>query len=85
MQEKIRWALLLAIPLAFLGLFLIVGIGWTGLDPQYKIGVYFGLAAAGYAGFLLSLRKLQIDQRRQLAGGPGGSHRHLPGHCKADP
>jgi drug/metabolite transporter (DMT)-like permease len=63
LKEKIRWSLLLAIPLAFLGLFLIVGIDWSGLDPQYKIGVYFGLAAAGgYAGFLLSLRKLQTDQ-----------------------
>ncbi len=63
LKERIRWSFLLAIPLAFWGLFLIVGINWGGLDPQYKIGVYFGLATAVcYAGVLLFLRKLQADQ-----------------------
>jgi drug/metabolite transporter (DMT)-like permease len=61
--EGLRWPLLTAIPLAFSGLFLIVGINWADLDSNYKIGVYFGLGAAFcYAWFLLSLRKLQAEQ-----------------------
>jgi len=61
--EKLRWTLLTAIPLAFSGLFLIVGINWAALNSNYKIGIYFGLGAAFcYAWFLLSLRKLQAEQ-----------------------
>jgi drug/metabolite transporter (DMT)-like permease len=61
--EKLRWSLLTAIPLAFSGLFLIVGIDWASLDSSYKVGIYFGLGAAFcYAWFLLSLRKLQAEQ-----------------------
>ena len=62
-KEKVRVLLLISIPLAFCGLFLIVGIDWGQLGRLDKIGVYFGLAAAVcYAAFLLSLRKLQGDQ-----------------------
>ena len=54
---------MIAVPLALLGLFLVVGIDWRNLGRLYKIGVYFGLAAAAcYAAFLLSLRKLQSEQ-----------------------
>ena len=61
--EKLRWSLLSAIPLAFAGLFLIVGLDWAGLDSNYKIGIYFGLGSAFcYVWFLLSLRKLQAEQ-----------------------
>ncbi|UCD33818.1 MAG: DMT family transporter [Desulfobacterales bacterium] len=61
--EKVRVLFLISIPLAFIGLFLIVGIDWGQLDQLNKIGVYFGLAAAVcYAAFLLFLRKLQSDQ-----------------------
>lgn len=61
--EKVRVLYVLSIPLAFLGLFMIIGIDWGHLGPLYKTGVYCGLAAAVcYAGFLLSLRKLQSDQ-----------------------
>ena len=52
----------MSIPLAFSGLFLIVGIDWGRLDAHYRTGVYCGIAAAlCYASFLLSLRKLQTD------------------------
>ena len=62
-REKVRILFLISIPLAFIGLFLIVGINWGQLGRLDKIGVYFGLAAAVcYAAFLLSLRKLQTDQ-----------------------
>lgn len=61
--EKLRWIYLASIPLAFFGLLLIVGLQWDQLGRVYKIGVYFGLiAAACYAGVLMSLRKLQADQ-----------------------
>jgi drug/metabolite transporter (DMT)-like permease len=62
-REKVRILFLISIPLAFTGLFLIIGIDWGQLGRLDKIGVYFGLAAAVcYAAFLLSLRKLQADQ-----------------------
>jgi drug/metabolite transporter (DMT)-like permease len=60
---KIRPGFLLSLPLAFLGLLLIVGFQWTGLSDNYQTGIYLGLAAALlYAGFLLSLRKIQEAQ-----------------------
>lgn len=62
-KEKVHVLFLISIPLAFIGLFLIVGVDWEQLGRLDKIGVYFGLAAAVcYAAFLLSLRKLQTDQ-----------------------
>jgi drug/metabolite transporter (DMT)-like permease len=61
-KEKVHPLFLMSIPLAFIGLYLIVGIDWGRLGPHYKIGVYCGIAAAVcYAGYLLSLRKLQTD------------------------
>jgi hypothetical protein len=42
---------------------MIVGINWSKLEPSYRVGVYYGMAAAVfYAAFILSLRKLQTDQ-----------------------
>ena len=63
LSEPLRPAYLLSLPLAFVGLFMIVGIHWSHLEPLYRIGIYYGLGCAFcYAGFLLSLRKLQADQ-----------------------
>ena len=62
-KERMRLTFLAAIPLAVTGLFLIVGIQWRGLEPSYRLGIAFGLAAAFcYTAFLLSLRKLQALQ-----------------------
>lgn len=48
---------IVAIPLAFFGLVLIVGLDWQGLPKDYRLGVIFGLlTAVCYAGYLLSLR-----------------------------
>jgi drug/metabolite transporter (DMT)-like permease len=61
--EKVRFIYLISIPLAFIGLLLIVGMDWHQLSPGYKIGIGYGLiAAVCYAGVLLSLRQLQSDQ-----------------------
>jgi len=58
--EKVRFKLVISIPLALLGLFLVVGIQWERLGGDYKLGVYAGLiAAVCYTLFLLSLRKIQ--------------------------
>ena len=63
LKEPLRWIYLISLPLAFLGLFMIVGVNWSILEPTYRLGIYYGLAAAvGYAGFLISLRKLQGEQ-----------------------
>ncbi len=63
LKEPLRLIYVFSLPLAFVGLFMIVGINWSDLEPTYHIGVYYGLAAAVcYAGFLLSLRHLQAGQ-----------------------
>jgi len=63
LKEKVRLIALISIPIAFAGLFLIVGIDWNRLDRLYKLGIYIGLSAAVfYALFLLSLRRLQAEQ-----------------------
>ncbi len=63
LREPVRLVFIISLPLAFVGLFMIVGINWAHLDNLYRIGIYFGLAAAVcYAAFLLILRKLQADQ-----------------------
>lgn len=60
--EAIRFRFLLSIPMAILGLFLVVGVNWQQLGQDYKLGIYFGLAtAACYTGFLLTLKKIQSD------------------------
>lgn len=70
LNETVRPAALLAMPLAFLGLLLIVGIDWQVLDRDYRIGLLCGLGAAFcYTGVLLQLRKLQSEQK----GGAGFS------------
>ena len=64
LKERVRMIAILSMPVAIGGLFLIVGLDWSQLDRLYKIGIYFGLGAAVfYAIFLLSLRKLQAEQK----------------------
>lgn len=48
---------LIAVPMALLGLGMIVGLDWNSLPADYRLGVIFGLlTAACYAGYLLTLR-----------------------------
>lgn len=48
---------LIAIPLAFAGLALIVGVDWGELPADYRRGIVFGLGAAvTYAAYLLAMR-----------------------------
>jgi drug/metabolite transporter (DMT)-like permease len=51
---------MLAVPLAFVGLSLIVGFDWGALPEDYKHGVILGfLTALAYACYLLTLRKIR--------------------------
>ena len=59
-REKLTWRLALAVPLAVLGLFLIVGVDWRAGAAGYRWGVAAGVASAlCYTGYLLALRRLQ--------------------------
>jgi drug/metabolite transporter (DMT)-like permease len=58
---------LLAAPLAIVGLALIVGDDWFGLEAGFRLGVVLGLLAAmSYAGYLLSMRRARRDARDPL-------------------
>ncbi|MCP4023791.1 MAG: DMT family transporter [Desulfobacteraceae bacterium] len=62
-KERIRLVFVMAVPLAFFGLFLVIGMDISQLSPDYIKGIWLGLATAGfYSGFLLLLRKLQADK-----------------------
>jgi drug/metabolite transporter (DMT)-like permease len=62
-REHFGWRIGSGIGLAFAGLWLLFGQQWTGLPPEYRLGVVFGLLTAmAYSGYILSLRGLQIRQ-----------------------
>jgi drug/metabolite transporter (DMT)-like permease len=53
---------LVAVPLALLGLGLIVGFDWDELPADYRLGLIFGLlTAVAYAGYLLTMRAARAD------------------------
>jgi drug/metabolite transporter (DMT)-like permease len=61
-HEKLLLRSLFALPLAFFGLFLVVGFNWSSLEANYKIGIAYGfLTALAYTCFLLLLRKMQLS------------------------
>jgi drug/metabolite transporter (DMT)-like permease len=64
LRQRPRRAQLVAVPLALLGLALIVGVDWQSLSDEYRLGVIFGLATAlAYAGYLLAMRAARSDSR----------------------
>ncbi|MDH3495902.1 MAG: DMT family transporter [Gemmatimonadota bacterium] len=65
LRERLTWRLLIAIPLALLGLFLLVGVDWSLRLPPYRLGVVLGLLTAlAYGSFLLVLRASQARPQR---------------------
>ena len=53
---------MLAVPLALLGLALIVGFDWSALSPDYQLGIVLGfLTAVAYACYLLTLRYVRAS------------------------
>ena len=67
LRQKPRPIQLVAVPLAFVGLGMIVGLDWQSLPHDYRLGVLFGLLTALlYAGYLLSLRAAQSDSQYRM-------------------
>jgi len=65
LREKADWRYLLSIPLAIAGLYLLVGIGWSSHDSDFKRGVVYGVSTAlAYASFILILQSSQRQSRR---------------------
>jgi len=59
-REKLTWRLALSVPLAIVGLAMVVGVDWRLGSIGFRHGVAFGLGSAFcYAGYLVALRKLQ--------------------------
>ncbi len=59
-RERLTWRLGWAVPLAIVGLAMIVGVDWRLGSPAFRLGVVFGLGSAFcYAGYLVALRRLQ--------------------------
>ncbi|WP_372636822.1 DMT family transporter [Fodinibius sp.] len=62
LKEKLSWQLMIAIPTAVVGLFLIVRTGWGQHDGAIKLGVLYGLLTAlAYALYILTLRKSRSE------------------------
>jgi drug/metabolite transporter (DMT)-like permease len=60
LRERLSWRLVVGIPAAFAGLYLVVGVEWGRLAASYKWGVLLGLVTAlCYTAFLLTLRRLR--------------------------
>jgi len=58
---------LIAIPLAIIGLAMIVGLDWQSLQQDYQLGVIFGLlTAVCYAGYLLTMRRVRTDSKHAV-------------------
>ena len=67
LRQRPRPLQLVAVPLALLGLAMIVGLDWQGLTREYRLGVIFGLATAvAYTGYLLSMRSARVDSPHPL-------------------
>jgi drug/metabolite transporter (DMT)-like permease len=67
-KERVEWRFVAAVPIAIVGLFLLVGFEWNELDSSYRLGVFFGLTTAiTYAVYVLVLQKSQTLDRRLSA------------------
>jgi drug/metabolite transporter (DMT)-like permease len=67
LRQKPSATQLLAVPLALVGLVMIVGLDWQSLPGDYRLGVVFGLLTAiVYAGYLLSLRAARVDSESRV-------------------
>src|SRR5262249_21151738 len=62
--ERPGWRFAFGVALALLGLWLLVGAGWSTLTPSYRLGVLLGiLTGVAYAVYMLSLRHAQLRRR----------------------
>lgn len=71
-KERLGAWFILSIPLAFTGLFMVIGLDMDHLSSDYRLGVFLGgLTAVCYSVFLLLLRYVQSDDPK--GKGAGGS------------
>ena len=67
LRQKPSAKQLVAVPLALIGLVMIVGLDWRSLPGDYRQGVIFGLlTAVMYAGYLLSLRASRANSKSRV-------------------
>lgn len=59
-RERLGWQFLAGIGLAFVGLFLLVGLDWSAVGAQYRLGVILGIVTGvAYAIYMLTTRHAQ--------------------------
>ena len=64
LKERLTLRYIASVPLALCGLMLIVGLDWSLVEHNYKIGLLLGiLTALAYSSYLLALRKLQSSNK----------------------
>jgi drug/metabolite transporter (DMT)-like permease len=67
-REKLGWHFLAGIALAFVGLYLLVGLDWSVVGAQYRLGVVLGIVTGiAYAVYMLSTRHAQRAGHVRLA------------------
>lgn len=68
LKERVDARFIISVPLAIVGLALLVGVDWRALPPDYRMGVIFGLlTAVMYASYTLILRRSQAQSVRLSA------------------
>jgi drug/metabolite transporter (DMT)-like permease len=67
-REKLGWNFLAGVALAFVGLYLLVGLDWSQVGAEYRLGVVLGVATGFcYAIYMLSTRHAQRGGHVTLA------------------
>lgn len=67
-RERLGWLFLSGIALAFLGLYLLVGLDWSVVGAQYHLGVVLGIVTGFvYAIYMLATRHVQRGGHVRLA------------------
>jgi drug/metabolite transporter (DMT)-like permease len=62
-RERLSWRFLVGLALAFGGLWLLIGHGWSSTSHDYRIGVLFGaFTAVCYATYMLTFRHAQRER-----------------------
>jgi drug/metabolite transporter (DMT)-like permease len=65
LKERLSWQLIVAIPVAVFGLFLIVRTGWGQQGGEVEFGVLYGIITAiTYAWYILTLRKSRSGENK---------------------
>jgi drug/metabolite transporter (DMT)-like permease len=67
-RERLSPLFLAGVALAFVGLYLLIGLDWSHVTAQYQLGVALAIATGfAYAAFMLSTRHAQRGGHVQLA------------------